>query len=126
MILLFIKIKIMEKIKDYFKRFPQSDECYETEGRLFHTKGAAMSFGEKIKKWTRAEAEKEKEAATDIKVDFVDIDLTGLAQKDLKKYADEFGLKTENNKKETLLAALLEKQSELKKQKEDDGGNENE
>ncbi|MDR2557037.1 MAG: hypothetical protein LBC49_04910 [Bacteroidales bacterium] len=114
----------MEKIKDYFKRFPQSDECYEVDGRLFHTHGAAISFGSDVKKWTRAEVEKE--IPSENKVDFLDVDLNSLTQRDLKKYADEFGLKTENNKKETLLPALLEKQAELKKAQEDDNDKENE
>lgn len=35
----------MEKIKDYFDRYPQSQEVFENEGVLFHTRGAAESYG---------------------------------------------------------------------------------
>ena len=34
-----------EKIKDYFTRYPHNDEVYENQGVLFHTRGAADSFG---------------------------------------------------------------------------------
>ncbi|MDR1199053.1 MAG: hypothetical protein LBK94_08615 [Prevotellaceae bacterium] len=108
----------MEKIKDYFERYPNSNECFEAGGRLFHTHGAAISFGSDVKKWTRADVKKE--TRDDNKVDFVDADLSSLTQKDLKKYADEFGLKTENDKREILLSALTEYQKQLNDGKDED------
>lgn len=50
-----------KKIVSYFKRFPQSDCVYECNGMLFHTRGAAESYGDKISEYKRediAKAEK--------------------------------------------------------------------
>ncbi|MDR3226054.1 MAG: hypothetical protein LBT56_00080 [Prevotellaceae bacterium] len=108
-----------EQIQDYFERYPQSDECFEAAGKLFHTQGAAMNFSEKPIKHTRNMQDGNTSDGNNDGVDFIDIDLSTLDQPVLKKYADKFGLKTENNKKATLLDALLEKQSELKQLKDD-------
>lgn len=35
----------MDKIKDYFKRYPKSKEVFECGGLLFHSRGAAESYG---------------------------------------------------------------------------------
>ncbi len=46
----------MKKVKDYFERYPNSNEVFENGGKLFHTRGAADSFGKgETKRHTRAE-----------------------------------------------------------------------
>jgi hypothetical protein len=109
-----------EEIRDYFARYPKSNECYEAGGKLFHTAGAAMSFGT-ARKWTRKEAESETSPDNINAADFPVVDLSALKQQELKKYADKFGIETADSKKETLLAALLEYQKQL-----NDGKDENE
>lgn len=49
----------MEKLKDYFSRYPQSNEVFENNGVLFHTRGAADSYGNAsdTKRYTRTEVE---------------------------------------------------------------------
>ena len=48
----------MEKIKDYFKRYPLSNEVYECAGVLFHNRGAAESYGKgDVTKHTRESIE---------------------------------------------------------------------
>jgi len=63
----------MEKLKDYFSRYPQSKEVFENSGVLFHTRGAADSFGNAsdTKRYTRneIEASKENEASKDKNVE---------------------------------------------------------
>ncbi|MDR1984983.1 MAG: hypothetical protein LBQ28_09200 [Prevotellaceae bacterium] len=107
-----------EQIKDYFDRYPQSVEVYEADDRLFHTLGAAMSISAEPKKWTRKEVEASKAESQN----FVDIDLSALKQQELLKLAKELNVQTDDNKKETLLAALLEKQNELKQQHNNGNG----
>ena len=48
-----------EKLKDYFIRYPHNDEVYENNGVLFHSRGAADSFGnaQDTKRYTRTEIE---------------------------------------------------------------------
>ncbi|MDR3286880.1 MAG: hypothetical protein LBT27_05515 [Prevotellaceae bacterium] len=111
-----------EQIQSYFERYPQSDECFEAAGKLFHTQGAAMNFSEKPIKHIRNAQEGKATDSNNDDVNFIDIDLSTLDQAVLKKYADKFGLKAENNKKATLLATLLEKQLELKQSENDEGG----
>jgi len=58
----------MEKVKDYFKRFPNSDEVFESGGKFYHSRGAADSYGNgDVKKHTRKEVESKKIADTENK-----------------------------------------------------------
>ena len=51
---MFKTIKRMDKIKDYFKRYPNSSEVFECGGLLFHTRGAAESYGKgDVKRYVR-------------------------------------------------------------------------
>lgn len=95
----------MNKIKDYFNRYPQSNEVYETDGVLFHTEGAAQSFGKgEITKHTRQEQiveeqtveEPTKEEPKIVKLDYK----TALSK------CKELGLKLTDSRKETVFSAL--------------------
>lgn len=56
----------MDKIKDYFDRYPNSEEVFENGGRLFHNSGAADSFAQtETKRYSRTEAEKAVQSETD-------------------------------------------------------------
>lgn len=110
----------MEKIKDYFKRYPNSEEVYENGGKLFHKRGAAESYGKtETKKYTRKEAAaspnsseggsdgaSEKETAT-ILLNATE-DIAALDYNMLKKLAKHLGLSVADQKSETLIAALEE------------------
>lgn len=49
---------MMEKIRDYFNRYPVAQEVFENGGILFHTRGAADSYGKTdTTKYTRSQAE---------------------------------------------------------------------
>lgn len=121
----------MEKIKDYFKRYPVSQEVYENGGILFHTRGAADSYGTgETKRHTRKEAEgaaKTKEApsseelarlAEETKSNAIaklkaTEDLNTLEYQELFKLSQDLGLKTANNKKPTILEALTSEKESL-------------
>lgn len=125
----------MEKIKDYFKRYPSSEEVYENGGQLFHNRGAADSYG---KGETKRTTRKEIEASGQSQEKLSEEDLARLAEEkkskaiarlkeieDLEAVADyqelfklsqDLGLKTENNKKPTILEALKKAKEELNAQ----------
>lgn len=108
----------MEKLKDYFKRYPISQEVYENGGQLFHTRGAADSYGKgETKKYTRQSVNNEPSTLT--KEDAIaklkaTADLSTLSYEDMKAYADVLGIKAEDDKKETLLKALNEYKKNIK------------
>jgi hypothetical protein len=114
----------MEKIKDYFKRYPNNDEVFENGSKLFHTRGAADSFGKsETKRYTRGEAEKEKalggpatgeqKEAVILKIKETE-DFTSIPYDQLKVWAKIIELKTADNKKETLLKAFADFKETLK------------
>lgn len=72
-----------EKVKDYFKRYPTSGECYVNGGLLFHTRGAADSYGKsETKKYTRNELQNN---ASQVE----DAEAARLAQEDADRKAQE-------------------------------------
>lgn len=117
----------MDKIRDYFRRYPVSQEVYENGGSLFHTRGSADSYGKaETKRFTRKEVEaaatketelseeelaqlaEEKKAAALLKLRGIE-NLDAITDyQELFKLSQDLGLKTENNKKATLLDALKE------------------
>lgn len=120
------------KIKSYFERYPKNDEVFENGGVLFHTKGAADSFGKsETKKYTRAEltaetsevpevelteeqkqAAKEaaeKEAAELVKAEAEKLktaDIEKMDYNEMKRLVTLFKLAADDQKKETYIALL--------------------
>lgn len=111
----------MEKLKDYFKRYPTSQEVYENGGQLFHNRGAADSYGKgETKKYTRKEVtasdagvKPETKEAVILKIKETE-DLTSLPYDELKVWAKILELKPESNSKENVLKALSEFKETLK------------
>jgi hypothetical protein len=55
------------KIQSYFTRYPQSDKVFENGGILFHTQGAADSYGKgDTTKYTRAQVVAAETEAADL------------------------------------------------------------
>jgi hypothetical protein len=112
----------MEKLKDYFKRYPVSQEVYENGGQLFHNRGAADSYGKgETKKYTRQSVNSEQLAVNSelTKEDAISKlkameDLSALSHDELKSFAKVLDLKTEDNRKATFLKALFEYKATLK------------
>lgn len=105
----------MEKVKDYFKRYPLSPEVYENGGVLFHNRGAADSHGaEETKKYTRKQVCAKAEVVVTSNELTIEADLDSLKYDDLKKLAASLSLSVEDSKKETLLKALTEFKESLK------------
>jgi hypothetical protein len=119
----------MEKIKDYFNRYPQSQEVYENGGVLFHDQGSAESYGKgETTRYTREQltvntdppADDIDSSADDIDSSADDInssaadklkgieDLSTLSYDDLKALVKALNLKPSNQKAETLTLALAE------------------
>lgn len=74
-----------EKIKDYFKRYPNSKECFVNGGLLFHTRGAADSYG---KDETKVHYRKI-EAATTTETEVDDAEAARLEQEEADRKAQE-------------------------------------
>lgn len=111
--------------QDYFERHPSSNECHITsDGRVFHNKGGAQSMagtlddGE-IESYSRKVLEKETLAADQTqndeaataelaeKTEFLKTaEVEKLDYKEVKALAKFFNLETEDQKAETLSAAL--------------------
>jgi hypothetical protein len=112
----------MEKIKDYFNRYPNSEEVYENGGVLFHNRGDADSYAKgDTKKYTRKEAEATKAAPELTKEQIVETvktveDLSAVPYETQKLYAKVLGLTLANKKAETLLAALVAFKETLKEE----------
>jgi hypothetical protein len=96
----------MEKIKDYFDRYPQSDEVFENDGVLFHTRGAADSFskGDTVK-YTRAKVMAEKVDSEELTVDSEELEL--------QKAADELKAKEEAEKAYAVLLETFKAESDI-------------
>lgn len=110
----------MEKLKDYFKRYPTSQEVYENGGQLFHNRGAADSYGKgETKKYTRKEVAAsdagvpETKEAVILKIKETE-DFTTIPYDELKVWAKILELKPESNSKENVLKALSEYKGILK------------
>jgi len=106
----------MDKIKDYFKRYPKSEEVFENSGKLFHTRGSADSFGKgETKRYTREQIEKERPLggpATEKQKEAVILKIKEIADfsavpfEQLKVWAKIIELNMADNKKDTLLKAF--------------------
>jgi hypothetical protein len=129
-----------EKLKDYFTRYPHNDEVFENNGVLFHNRGAADSFGDakETVRHTRAKVmvetplapegeqeplapkgeqeplapkgEQEKEVAIEL---LKATDVETLDYNAMKALAKDLQLTTADQKKETLIAALIEYKTTL-------------
>lgn len=122
----------MEKLKDYFKRYPASQEVYENGGQLFHTRGAADSYGKgQTKKYTRKEVCSEQQAVNsqqastdDNPVDealilaatakLKEADISTLSYQEQANMVNTLGLDVADKKAETMLKALTEYKETLK------------
>lgn len=125
--------KFKEKAQDYFDRHPSSNECHITsDGRVFHAKGTAQGFAgtledQEIESYSRTVLEKEKsfteeiDQASDAEILAMTVflgksDVEKLEYNDLKKLVKFFDVPVEDQKKETLVAALTEFKKTLKEE----------
>lgn len=111
--------ELIDKLQDYFERYPQSEEVYVTDGLLFHKRGMAESYGSgEAKRYTR----KEVEATTtepagkgdgsltpealgeQLKSGAIEVD--SLSYEQMKEYVQMLGLETADQKKATFAEAL--------------------
>jgi len=114
----------MDKIRDFFKRYPNSVEVFENGGKLFHTRGAADSFGKgKTTGYTMDQVEKEtppEKPASETTKEAVllkikdTVDFSAVPYEELKLWAKAIGLKPADNKKATLLKAFVDFKETLK------------
>ncbi|MDR2472148.1 MAG: hypothetical protein LBD53_01110 [Tannerella sp.] len=109
---------LKEKLKDYFERYPASEEVFENGGVFFHTRGAAESFGKgETTRYTRKAAlENANGNDFSIAVKFVRAtdDVGAIKYEDMKKLVNQLGLQVENEKKETFVKALTAFKETLK------------
>ena len=102
-----------DKIKSYFDRYPNSNECFENGGILFHTSGAADSYGKgDTTKYTRAQLKTE-ESGENLKQSVIEKigsmdDFSTVPYEELKIWRKILELDVADSKKETLIAALTE------------------
>ncbi len=108
-----------ELAADYFSRHESSNECHITsDGRVFHTKGAADSFANglkdtKVESFTRdgktADADGE-DTGEDTKLKSIEtlktFEASTAKYPELKSLVKALGLEVENQKEATLVAAL--------------------
>jgi len=96
----------MENIKDYFNRYPHNDEVYETDGVLFHNRGAAESYGKETPvRYTRAKVMAETVNSEQSSVNSEELEL----QKD----ADELKAKEEAEKAYAVLLETFKAESDI-------------
>lgn len=106
----------MEKINDYFKRYPTSEEVYENGGLLFHNRGAADSYGQgETNRHTRKQsAVNEELSKNDAMANLKAVeDLSALSYDALKSFTKILELKPESNSKENILKVLSEYKATL-------------
>ena len=103
--------KLIATLKDYFARYPKSEEVYMTDGLLFHLSGDAKGYGSGIaKRYTRhdiqeAEASHSPDGlAEQIRSGAVEVD--SMSYEEMKQYAQSLGLRTADQKKTTIAEAL--------------------
>lgn len=113
-----------EKLKDYFTRYPNSDEVYENDGVLFHNRGAADSFGnaKETVRHTKAKVMAETilpeggddEAAKTAAIELIKAtDVETLDYNGMKAISKDLQLVKSDKKAETLKAALVEYKTKL-------------
>lgn len=113
-----------DKAVDYFDRHQSSNECYITsDGRVFHTLGAAQSFAaglkdNKLASYKRAELETPKDEAPKdeapkdeaTKVEALEtlktFDTAAAGYEDIKALAKALNLESPSNSKVDLIAAI--------------------
>ncbi|AKK74443.1 hypothetical protein OK18_19115 [Chryseobacterium gallinarum] len=116
--------KYIDKALDYFKRHPLNEECYITsDGRVFHTAGAAQGFAgtlddQTIESYNKKVLEKEgrsndlisgSEAERTAKIkELESLELSSANYNLMKPLVKFFGIETADQKAETLIAALTE------------------
>lgn len=104
-------------IADYFSRYPNSTECYENGGVLFHDRGAADSYGRgETKRYTRADVCDKEDNIPSSLPSISEVDINALSYDQLKYYAAEFGLQPAGNKKADLIDALTVYKDNLKQE----------
>ncbi|WP_102980121.1 hypothetical protein [Chryseobacterium scophthalmum] len=123
--------KFTEKAQDYFDRHPSSEECHITsDGRVFHIKGGAQGFAgtldnQDIESYSRKVLEKEKSLEQEIDLgdnkeakikELNALELVTANYNEMKVLVKYFDLKVENQKAETLIAALTEFKTTLNEQ----------
>jgi len=108
----------MEKIKNYFSRYPNNSEVFENGGKLFHTRGAAHSYNQgDTTRYTREQVEKpandETKETVTLKVKEIE-DFSTIPTKQLREWAKTLEIKLANNKNETLFKAFADFKETLK------------
>ena len=99
-----------EKLKDYFARYQNANVAYVSGDTIFLSESAAMSYGRgPVHKVVRSEVEKEgKEDNSSEPLDPISKEqLDAMGYNEMKAAVKARALVVENEKKETLYAALL-------------------
>ena len=105
------------QLKDYFERYPNSTECYENGGVLFHDRGAADSYGRgDTKRYARADICNKEDNIPSSLPPIAEVDINALSYEELKYYVAELGLQPAGNKKADLIDALTAYKDNLKQE----------
>lgn len=106
-----------KRLQEVFTTFRERNDLYQvSNGEVFFRFSDAVNYARTLKdhsvrKWTRAEAFASP-ADGDIVVSLRDVEIQKLDYSNLKKLAAQLHLETADQKKDTLLAALLEAQNQ--------------
>lgn len=117
-----------EKAVDYFDRHPSSNECHITsDGRVFHTIGAAQGFAsglkdDKVDSFTREAlavdnilvVDSEEVTGEDLDAKLLAFDTTTASYAEIVAFVKEMKLAADSNKKEDLVVAIVAAQESLK------------
>lgn len=113
----------MNAIQDYFARYPRSVEVFQSEdGLLFHTRGAAESYGKPYERYSREQADATQEVTTIEVTEGATSDTddswiySELTYQELRSRVKELGLKVEDYSRATLMATLMENDNQQKQQ----------
>lgn len=94
-----------KKLKDFFDRYPNVDTAYVSGGGVFLTESDALAYGKgEVVKVTRNGFAR---ANNPIAEPLTKEQIENMSHDEMKAAVKERGLKVDNVKKETLLAALL-------------------
>ncbi len=105
------------KLKDYFERYPNSNECYENGGVLFHDRGAADSYGQgETRRYTRVDIGDKEDNIPSSLPPIAEVDINALSYEQLKCYMAELELQPAGNKKADLTDALTAYKNNLKQE----------
>lgn len=105
------------QLKDYFERYPNSNECYVNGGVLFHDRGAADSYGQgETRRYTRVDICDKEDNIPSSLPPIAEVDINALSYDQLKYYVADLGLQPAGNKKADLIDALTAYKDNLKQE----------